>query len=695
MLRLPVTGNDQVFITTEDSLPDKGLNKKLESAVDVDDIECGSLEHLNLHHGTIFQDVYGDQRGSFEHVPFERIQSDIDDKYNTQGRFAFDVDELPVPKHVDRGSHPENHIQNSNIFSEEFPREENLITGESFFSSRQIDPLLIFDNPDDEDEDALTPADFGSHDAVSFPLGLQAEQSRKRKREQLVENDNLATPSSSVFVVESPAGSPREKADEPTPDLSRPNVLEKTTNVVDFGTRSLESSVPSFKGRGQAFIKVAQVVANQAVSGFFQLQTGSSDELNLVGQSIPDHSLQNTMTKLLSALFPTNKRCNLKEYASLGEKNAANVLREQAVLNQRSLKPSHAGGGLTSIGQPIFKIESPYTRVRRNGISTDISASALYFWEELSLGPSYETKDIDAFCLCPKNNFIEEGVMAFLNMIKGAYQSCNLGSHNLGASPADHSKRLVTIHMEPRKPDKFLQDIGAMCDGLGTRLDELGLQSGTTVIYIINPYKDQRYLPGLCAALSRLPNSYGAALEKRRPERQNNIVMQIVPLELVWSPERIVVPSPADYKRLAFEIYNQCGSSESSHTRESNFMRAPAIRLAKAVPKTIDFKLVPESSSPLMQSNNCVHVSYAWDFTSEWLAAIWIDNLGVLSWRACYCLGKNNENPWKPFYEAAKEILETSYVMLYPPNAAWQLFICKDSPMLKSESDGKHISTLI
>ena len=91
-----------------------------------------------------------------------------------------------------------------------------------------------------------------------------------------------------------------------------------------------------------------------------------------------------------------------------------------------------------------------------------------------------------------------------------------------------------------------------------------------------------------------------------------------------------------------------------------------------------------------MQSDNCVHVSYAWDNVSEWLVAVWTDNLGVLSWRACYCLGTDAEKPWKPFYEVAKEIFESSFDMLQPPNAPWHLFVCKDRPMLKQENDGKH-----
>ena len=558
-----------------------------------------------------------------------------------------------------------------------------------------VELQLNFDKADDEEEYAPTPRDSDSHDATDLSLNLKAEPSRKRKREQLDENDSSVTPSSSIHLVEGQASSPQHEPIDPTAGLSEPIALEQTKDNTDLEHRSHGRSKPSFTGRGQAFLEVARLIAHQAVSGLLQTQIEFPEQLNLVGESTSDGSLKKTMVQILSTFFPTNKRCSLKEYVSFGEKKPASVSRDQVVLNQRSLKPSHIAGGPTGTGQSIFKLNSPYAHVRRNGVSTELSASALSFWEELSLGPAHETKDIDVFCVCPENKYIEEGVMAFLNMIKGAYQSCNLGSHDLGVSHADYSKRIVTVPMDANKPDNFLQNIAATCESLGTKLPELGSQSGTTVVYIISPFKDQQYLPRLCDALLRLPNSYCAALEKRRLERRNDFVMQIVPLDMVWSPDFIVVPSPSEYRRLAFEVYNKCGSSETGHSRESCFMSAPAIRLAKAVPKTIDFKLVSESSASFMQSDSCVHVSYTWDATNEWLTAIWTDNLGVLSWSACYCLGKNEGTPWQPFYEAVTEILETSFAMLHPPNAPWRLFICKDSPMLTMEHDGNYTSLLL
>ena len=557
----------------------------------------------------------------------------------------------------------------------------------SLFRGNEL--LLTLDKADGEEEDVPASGDAEFDAAMDLPLAILAEPSRKRKREQLDEHEHPVTPFSSVPLAESLTGSPQNTLDEPVSGVSGKRSLKQTKDMVDLEPLSPGRSKPCFTGRGQDFIEVAQLIAHQALSGLLQSQTESYEEVNLAGKSVLDRSIQNRMTRLISTLFPTNKRCSLKEYVSLGVKYPGGVLREQAVLNQRNLKPSHIAGGLTHTGQSIFKLDSPYTRIRRNGISTEISASALSFWEELSLGPSYETKDNDVFCVCPKHIYIEAGVMAFLNMIKGAYQSCNLGSHDLGASRAEYRKRIVTAPMDG-SPENLLRSIAATCEGLGTKLSELELQSGTTVIYVINPFKDQQYLPRLFDAFLRLPKAYRAALEKRRLEGQNSLVMQIVPLELVWSPKCIVVPSPADYRRLAFEVYNKSATAESGSRRDSHFMSTPAIRLTKNVPKSIDFKLASDSPAPFLQSDNCVHVSYSWDANNEWLAAIWTDNLGILSWRACYCLGKNEESPWRPFYETVREIFETSFEMLHPPNAPWRLFICKDSPIAKIESDGKH-----
>ena len=262
-------------------------------------------------------------------------------------------------------------------------------------------------------------------------IGPQVEPSLKRKREQLDENDHLGNPIPSIPLAESPAGSVRNKSDA---EYSKPATFEQAKDMADHEPKIDRSAAPFLTSRGQAIIDAAQLIAHQAVSGLLRSRTDLSDEIYMAGQNSPDQSTQTTVTQLLRAFFPTNKPCSLKEYASLGEKSPASKSRDQMILNPRISKPPHMAGGLTSMGRSIFKFDSPYTRVRRNGVSTEISPSALSFWEELSLGPAHEPKDIDTFCVCPNSKCIEEGVSAFLSMIKSAYQSCNLGIHDLGAS---------------------------------------------------------------------------------------------------------------------------------------------------------------------------------------------------------------------------------------------------------------------
>ena len=110
-------------------LPDKDYKKSLRFAVGVEDVDYGALKQLTLGHGTTIEDADRDKRGSFEHVSFQVPTFNFDDKYSMQGRFAFNVDELPIPKHRDRQSHPENHLKIRSVSPEGSSMEDSLNTG--------------------------------------------------------------------------------------------------------------------------------------------------------------------------------------------------------------------------------------------------------------------------------------------------------------------------------------------------------------------------------------------------------------------------------------------------------------------------------------------------------------------------------------------------------------------------------------
>ena len=120
--------NDHVLSTTDNNSPDRAYDKALESTVNKENIDYGQLD---LHIGTTFQDLHTGQRGSFEHVPFQGSTFKFDEKYNIQGRFAFDVDELPI--HTKRGdlpSYSENRFSKFSAYPEKSPMEESMDIGQ-------------------------------------------------------------------------------------------------------------------------------------------------------------------------------------------------------------------------------------------------------------------------------------------------------------------------------------------------------------------------------------------------------------------------------------------------------------------------------------------------------------------------------------------------------------------------------------
>ena len=126
-----------MLINTNDHLLDDVTEKFTGSAVGVENVDYDALKRLNLRHEPTFEDANGGQRGSFDHVSFQRSTISFDDKYSMRGRFAFDVDELPMPQNRDRHSHTENHFGTIKVKSEESPVEDSVDTGQSLLFGRE------------------------------------------------------------------------------------------------------------------------------------------------------------------------------------------------------------------------------------------------------------------------------------------------------------------------------------------------------------------------------------------------------------------------------------------------------------------------------------------------------------------------------------------------------------------------------
>ena len=451
--------------------------------------------------------------------------------------------------------------------------------------------------------------------------------------------------------------------------------------------------IPVFVGNDSTFMGIAQMVLDQAVSGSCTSQglLGRASDQDFLARKEADNQIEKLVTAMSSSCNKVSKRCNISEYAGLGEKDAASVNWEQIAPPQGQKAPRLTYPTKTpSVGaaQSIFKLQTPYTCVRRTGSSLDIAASSLRFWEELSLAPAHDGKNITAFCIYPDDENAGIHVTTFLNMVKGAYQSYNLGSHDLGADLLKYINGKVPLSVDEGAESAL--DLNDKCELLGRQLGKLGLRGGNTVIYMIDSSDPERSPPMLCAAFLNLFEAYNIALSETVVDEPNDLILQIVSSNLLFSPDTVPMPSPTDYRRLAFEVYDRCGpNQEDSHRKHPQYLSVPAIRLAKAVPKAIDLRLTPESYTPRLQFDNCIHIAYVWNPGDHWLTASWTDNQGILSWNSCYCFVEEEETPWNSFADVIKEIWDTTLEMMhlgYPP---WRLFICKQSPVDRRELDGK------
>ena len=333
-------------------------------------------------------------------------------------------------------------------------------------------------------------------------------------------------------------------------------------------------------------------------------------------------------------------------------------------------KAEHVNKGQSHSDPPLIQLlDHPFTLIKRIDTSMDILPSALSFWEELGLQPASGSKDVLGVCIAPDlktSKHLWKPIRTFLEMMTDAYQACNLGTHE------------ILKHEDGEYDPALTGGYGR----IGSALSQLGSSERTIVAYMLDD--GSRTLPEICAQSLELLKNYRD--RRRKPGDRNlaDVVIQIIPLKLVFSSHHLVVPTLDVYKSLAFELYNKCGPSNSEGP-SSPHICAPAVSLSKVLPEKIDFKLVTNPAAATLFDDNRIHVAYYFDPEKEWITASWTDNLGTLQWNAAYCTGVNSDDQWEPFKRVAREIVETTLEMLQPQSRMWRIFIAKAGQLLKQE----------
>lgn len=190
----------------------------------------------------------------------------------------------------------------------------------------------------------------------------------------------------------------------------------------------------------------------------------------------------------------------------------------------------------------------------------------------------------------------------------------------------------------------------------------------------------------ICAAFWQLIQSYVTDTGKQKVWHINELVLQIVPISFVMSPDSLVVPSQSDYLSLALEVYSRCPVKQS----DPNIVHcAPPVLLAEPAPRAINFKLVPERLSPL-QDGKSLHIACSRSLDQRWITVAWSDNTGALQRTMSYCLRSRNSSAARGISDVRNEIWGTTQTIVDKIQARWKIIIVNTEPVDQDELDSKH-----
>ncbi|KAL8962072.1 MAG: hypothetical protein Q9193_001476, partial [Seirophora villosa] len=622
---------DQAYLTTPTSvnsgLMDKGVGEAEPKALL--GFDQGVKENIDI-----------EKPSSFDSVRLQNRRSQIDEKYRSDGRYA-----ASFTGTVD-GPRPGEYRQRMNL---ELPETGLLRTtgdesSEDAGDSEQDD--YGFSDGNDDAQLHASPTEFESN----LGHGKHSQPSKKRKREPCRQDFDLATPAASV--------------ETPNPVIDTPNDMDgdlanaflgyrSTRDLFSFCTDYPTNADTVLVGDDQDFIQIAQLVGNQRV--LRQSFTDASPDFVLSEEDVysvaTPEDLSDTMEGVLSEIFSNIQQHDLKSFTELSlDPKSGNQPKQnprESMDRERQSPLQHRG--VKSHDEFIFEAQPPYLSAKRGEDAIEILPPALYFWEELGLAPVQQNKDVMALCVYPENETIREAASDFMAAMENAYQSCS-------------TDRAEIPHMEASGADY--------------------------VVYMVNPFNNDAMLPQLCAVFLRLSSIYASSMKKPGTTPAGDLVLQVIPLSFLANLDRLTIPPPKAYIKLAFELYSRCSPVQrEGKITSSPFTSGSAFRLAKTIPRSIDFRLNPQPPDGLLGVNSSLHLAYTWETDQEWLACAWTDSLGAQQWTAVYCLQQSRPNRWAAFSDTVKEILDTTKDMLHPLSQPWKIYLVKDRELQQREQN--------
>jgi mediator of RNA polymerase II transcription subunit 13 len=426
------------------------------------------------------------------------------------------------------------------------------------------------------------------------------------------------------------------------------------------------------------FITVAQILTEQAASGFLKLAPQRpSSEVQDVRRSLVKairysvRGLQKDLPRALAGAVG----CQLRPFTEV--QDVPLLVQPNSRVHVRPAdfpKPS------------IFTIPAPHVELRRYENQLSVLPSAVSFWDSLGLGPVQGPKGIVAVCVLPQTEDMRDNASAFLDRVQSTYESLRLGAFErlptigsivdgLVLLPTDQEVATPGLNL-PRARSAYTDQMA----NLGISLAGLSMSEKNFVVYFTYTPENPSSIVDACSAFQELFEHYKRCMMDRKKHISNELVLQLVPLDAVASETSLVVMSPSECARLCLETYDRC-------TLFGGPMPSPAIMLERALPRGIDFKLAATPSPNLLRENSCIHIAYARSVDERWVTAAWTDNRGSNQTMASYCLGRRGKPLSRALGEVIQEIWETTHDLISTCKVHWRVVVTKCGPMEQQEID--------
>lgn len=615
------------------------------------------------------------RRGSaFDGLEFDRSFSVVNKKYEHNGRFNFKEDR-PVEDTTRRSTTPPqtNYLRQhgrGRPTLKELPTKLGAqvagIAGTLDHDNVQRDAVRGDESTSDADDISLVSDQDDMSDFSDEPSSPTKTSVRRRRFADDVES---IAPSTRDF----------ENMDEQLVsgvDLSKLSINDSLEVPVSSYFADPEPISPRAILSDDEFITVAQILTEQAISGFvnYALPESMHTFRDITGprQQLM-HSLRSSLQTLQTVLPPC-----LQSATACPLRQLVDVQDVPLLATPSRIQPRPPGGGPEQ-RPSLVQIAPPHLELRRYETKLSVLPSAVSFWESLGLGPSQGHKDILSVSVFPNLEGMADSADVFLDRLRSTYESMKLGSfERMTTSPMTVPNGLLPYEVDKMSNTPILAQAHRSNQPLVDEMAKLAVAIFNSVtppknfvIFFVYTPDNPGTIIESCLAFQRMFELYRRAITERKKPSQNEVVLQLVPLDFIATSTSMVVLPPSECIRLCLEVYDRC-------TLFGGPMPSPAIVLEQQpITQGINFQLRNQPSANVLQENSIMHIAYTQSVDERWVTAAWTDNRGSKQMTASYCLGRKDKPLTRTFADIAHEIWTTTNDLTSIWKVHWRIVITK------------------